>query len=50
MGTGVNHRVGDIVVREVRIICRAVEGELENPVPRQMELVEEGFYVRRDHP
>src|SRR5207247_239875 len=50
MGTGVRHRVGDVVVREVRVIRRAVEGELKNPAPRQMELVEEGPYVRRDQP
>src|SRR4029077_1361523 len=45
---GVNHCIGDVVVREIGVIRMTVEGELQDPSPRQLKLVAECVYVRRD--
>jgi hypothetical protein len=39
-----------MILREVRVVWLAVEGELENPCPGQVELVAERTYVGRDDP
>ena len=41
VGAGVHDGVGNVVVGKVRVIGIAVEGELQDPRPRQVELVAE---------
>ena len=50
MRAGVHDHVRDVVVREVRVIGMAVEGELEDLRPGQAELVAQGEHVGRDQP
>ena len=42
MGTRIDHRVGGVIVRQVRVIGMPVESELEHPRPGQVELVAQG--------
>jgi hypothetical protein len=48
MGAGVDHRVGDVVARQMRVVGVAVEGELQNSHAGQVELVAERIHVRCD--
>jgi len=50
VGAGVYDRIGDVVVRQMRVIRMSVEAELQHPCPRQTELVAQCGNVRRDQP
>jgi hypothetical protein len=47
---GVNDSIVDEVPRQIGIIRVAVEGELEDPGARNMELVAQGPHVWSDYP
>src|SRR5208282_6303354 len=49
MSAGVRDRIGNIVLRQVRVFWVAVEGELEDSRSRDMNLVAQCAHVRRDH-
>src|SRR5262245_54007346 len=48
MGAGIDHGVSNVGVRQVWIICLAVESKLQHPCPRHVELVAERADIRRD--
>src|SRR5882762_3829427 len=48
MRTGIDDRVRDKVVRKIRVVWMAVEGELQNAGPRHLELVAQCLHVGRN--
>src|SRR5262249_16492540 len=50
VGTGVHHGVENVVVRQMRVIRTAIEGELEDACPGYVELVSERAHISCDQP
>ena len=50
MGSGVYHRVANVVFGQIRVIGLAVKCELENTHSRQMKFIAERVYIRCDQP
>ncbi len=48
MSAGINDRVGDEVLREIWIICVAVEGELQDTRPRHLKFIAQRLHVGRN--
>lgn len=46
MGAGINHRVVDVVAREIGIIGVTVECKLKNPCPGNSELIAQPRDIR----
>ncbi len=46
MRAGINDRVRNKVVREIRVVAMTVEGELQDPCPRKLKLVTQCMHVR----